>query len=122
MSLPRVDATGAPSGPRTTRAAIDLPAIAGVVDEVEAMACSAAVERVDLDRATYRALLGTRADLAMAVRPTVLDSESVENLAAKLCLAESTRVRRVDFYHYGLMRLDALDRIAAALAAAGQTS
>ena len=122
MSLPRVDATGAPSEPRTTRAAIDLPAIAGVVDEVEAMACSAAVERVDLDRATYRALLGTRADLAMAVRPTVLDSESVENLAAKLCLAESTRVRRVDFYHYGLMRLDALDRIAAALAAAGQTS
>jgi hypothetical protein len=32
-------------------------------------------------------------------------------------LARELGLARVDFYHYGLMRLDALDRIGAALSA-----
>lgn len=48
----------------------------------------------------------------MAIRPTPPDSDSVENLAVKVRLAASAGIGRLDFYHYGLMRLDALARIA----------
>ena len=37
------------------------------------------------------------------------------NLREKVALARARGLRRVDFYHYGLMRLDALDWIHAAL-------
>ena len=41
---------------------------------------------------------------------------SAENLAAKLRVARAGGVDRVDFYHYGLAPLSALDRIREALA------
>ncbi len=48
-------------------------------------------------------------------RPSTPDCDSAENLRAKVDLARERGLRRVDFYHYGLMRLDALDWIRAAL-------
>ena len=43
------------------------------------------------------------------------DCNSPENLRAKLDVAASVGVERVDFYHYGLAPLTALDRIREAL-------
>ena len=49
------------------------------------------------------------------LRPAPPDCDSAENLREKVVLARERGLGRVDFYHYGLMRLDALDRIRAAL-------
>lgn len=108
--------TGDPASSVGWRFGLDLAAVAAACDEIEAMGYAAAVERVAEDIDAYREALGG-ASLALALRPTRPDSDSVANLAAKVRLAVSRGVRRLDFYHYGLMRLDALDRIAAALVA-----
>ena len=50
-----------------------------------------------------------------ALRPVLPDCDSAENLAAKLRAARDAGVDRVDFYHYGLAPLSALDRIREAL-------
>jgi hypothetical protein len=103
------------------RFGIDLPALGRAADEIEAVGYAADPGRIDLDLAAYRARIGD-ANLAMAVRPTAPDCDTVENLAAKMRSATASGVRRVDFYHYGLMRLDALDRIRAALDLVTQTA
>jgi hypothetical protein len=43
------------------------------------------------------------------------DSDSASNLREKVRIARELGLRRVDFYHYGLMRLDALDLFREAL-------
>ena len=53
--------------------------------------------------------------VSVIFRPSIPDSASAEELRAKVDLARERGLRRVDFYHYGLMRLDALDWIRAAL-------
>jgi hypothetical protein len=60
-------------------------------------------------------LLGDGPRMVVAFRPTAPDSMTADDLRAKVALAAGSGVSRVDFYHYGLMRLDALDRIRAAL-------
>jgi hypothetical protein len=57
-------------------------------------------------------------DTAVSVifRPTTPDCESPDDVRAKVELARERGLRRADFYHYGFMRLDALDWIRAALA------
>jgi hypothetical protein len=55
--------------------------------------------------------------LNVVVRPMPPDCDSDQNLRAKLDLVRELGLARVDFYHYGLMRLDALDRIRAATSA-----
>jgi hypothetical protein len=52
------------------------------------------------------------------LRPSPPDCESVDNLAAKLTLARKLGLAGVHFYHYGFVRLEALDMIRAALEAA----
>jgi coproporphyrinogen III oxidase-like Fe-S oxidoreductase len=49
------------------------------------------------------------------MRPMRPDCDSAENLRAKLDVASSVGVDRIDFYHYGLAPLTALDRIREAL-------
>ena len=53
--------------------------------------------------------------VSVIFRPSTPDCDSAEELRAKVELARERGLRRVDFYHYGLMRLDALDWIRAAL-------
>ena len=47
--------------------------------------------------------------------PSIPDCDSAEDLRAKVELARERGLGRVDFYHYGLMRLDALDLVREAL-------
>jgi hypothetical protein len=108
-------ATGRPTGgPAPTVAwqlGLDLDAVAGSCDGIEAIGYAADPERVRGDLEAY----GDRA-VSVVLRPAAPDCDSAENLRAKVALARARGLRRVDFYHYGLMRLDALDRIRAALA------
>jgi hypothetical protein len=107
-------ADGRPTGPPAPsiawRLGVDLPAVARAGDGVEAIGYAADPERVRGDLDAY-------GDDAVSVifRPTTPDCDSPENLRAKVELARRRGLRRADFYHYGFMRLDALDLIRAAL-------
>lgn len=112
---------GLPSPSVAWRLGLDLQRLADVTDELEMMSYAADPAWIAGDIAAYRSVLGQRAGLSAAVRPTPPDCDSVENLAEKLTLLSGAGVRRVDFYHYGMMRLEALDRIRAALSRATGT-
>jgi hypothetical protein len=79
---------------------------------IEAIGYAADPERVRGDLAAY-------GDAAVSViyRPALPDSTTADNLRAKVDLARERGLARVDFYHYGLMRLDALDLVREALSA-----
>jgi hypothetical protein len=115
-------ATGRPEGDAAAsiawRVGIDIAACARAGAAIGAIAYAADPARVALDLSAYAALAGG-APLVAALRPTVPDCDSPENLAEKLRVARAGGVDRVDFYHYGMAPLSALDRIREALALAG---
>ncbi len=113
-------ATGRPEGDPAPSIAwtqgVDLAATARACHGIEAIGYAADPERLRLDLEAYRRLLPTGKTLSAALRPMLPDCDSAENLAAKLRLAGELGLDRVDFYHYGLAPLSALDRIREALA------
>lgn len=118
-------ATGMPEGGPAAEIAwqlgVDLAAI-GKAAGLEAIAYAAEPQRVALDLAAYRELLPDGGSLAAAMRPMLPDCATASNLAEKLRIAGEGGVERIDFYHYGLAPLTALDRIRAALRADGGTA
>jgi hypothetical protein len=113
-------ATGRPGGDPAAdgswRLGVDLARLGEACPEVEVLGYTADVDRLRLDLDAYRRRLGD-CSLALALRPSPPDCETPDNLAAKVRLAREAGVSRVDFYHYGFVRLQALDWIRAALAA-----
>lgn len=105
--------TGEPAVDFGWRFGIDVAALAPHCT-VEAIAYARDPDRVGVDLAAYRARIGDR-DLAAIVRPFGPDCDGVDDLRAKVALARAAGCRRLDLYHYGLMPLPILDRIAAAL-------
>ncbi len=106
--------TGDPAVGFGWRFGIDVAALAPHCT-VEAIAYARDPERVALDLSAYRAAVGD-GELAAIVRPFGPDCDGADDLRAKVALAREAGCRRLDFYHYGLMPLPVLDRIAAALA------
>ncbi len=102
--------TGAPSPSIAWQLGVDVDAVARACDGIEAIGYAADPKRIRGDLDAY-------GDAAISVifRPSTPDCDSAEDLRAKVDLARERGLRRVDFYHYGLMRLDALDWIHAAL-------
>ena len=107
---------GGPAPEVAWRFGTDVAAVAAAAGAVEAIAYAADPARVQLDLAAYRALAPSAA-LSAAMRPAPPDCEDAANLAAKLRLARAAGVERVDFYHYGLAPLSALDLVRGALEA-----
>jgi hypothetical protein len=107
-------ADGRPTGPPSPAIAwqlgVDVAAVARACDGIEAIGYAADPERIRGDLAAYG-----DAAVSVILRPTPPDCDSPENLHAKVALAREHGLRRTDFYHYGFMRLDALDWIRAAL-------
>jgi hypothetical protein len=107
-------ATGRPTGPPAPSIAwqfgIDVPGVARACDGIEAIGYAADPERIRGDLDAY-------GDAAVSVifRPTTPDCDTPDDLRAKVALARARELERVDFYHYGFMRLDALDWIRAAV-------
>jgi hypothetical protein len=106
---------GAPAASISWQLGVDPAAVARACDEVEAIGYAADPERVRLDLEAYRAS-GCSA-LSVALRPMLPDCDSSDNLRQKISVARELGLGRVDFYHYGFMRLEALDWIREALAA-----
>ena len=109
-------ADGRPTGPPAPSIAwqlgVDVDAVAGACDGIEAIGYAADPERVRGDLDAY-------GDAAVSVifRPSTPDCRLGRRTCARRSTWPATRdLRRVDFYHYGLMRLDALDWIRSALA------
>jgi hypothetical protein len=114
---------GKPSGGPATdiawRLGVDLTAVAKACGRLEAIGYAADPERIRLDLEAYKSLLPDGGSLAAAMRPTLPDCDSTENLAAKLRLARELGVKRVDLYHYGFAPLPKLDRVREAIESAG---
>lgn len=68
------------------------------------------------DLAAYRTLVPPARERSVALRPMLPDCDSAANLTAKVALLREFDVAWADFYHYGFMRLDALDWIREAMA------
>jgi hypothetical protein len=107
---------GGPAAEVAWRFGIDLSALARACHEVHVLGYAADVDRVRLDLETYRERLA-EADVSLALRPSPPDCESPGNLAAKIAIARVLDFAGVDFYHYGFLRLEALEWIRAALEA-----
>jgi len=106
--------TGGPAADFGWRFGLDVAALAPHCT-VEAIAYARDPDRVALDLAAYRAAVGD-GEIAAIMRPFGSDCAGVDDLRAKVGLAREAGCRRLDLYHYGLMPLPVLDRIAAALA------
>jgi len=114
--------TGAPAPSISWRLGIDLEQLADVADAVEVMAYASSAERVREDLSAYAQAFTDSSKLGVILRPLSPDCDSAENLSSKFEIASSLGFERVDFYHYGLARLDALDWIKLALPADSRRS
>jgi hypothetical protein len=113
-------ATGHPEGEPAPavgwQMGIDPTALAGVCDTVAATGYAADPGRLNLDLDAYQTLVPDASRLGLVLRPMPPDCRSADNLAAKVTLARERGLGRLDFYHYGFCRLEALDWIHQALA------
>jgi hypothetical protein len=113
-------ATGRPSGDAAPSIAwqlgVDVAAVAAACGSLEAIGYSYDPDRLRFDLEAYRAL-ARDGPLGVVLRPMPPDSDSAEDLREKVDVARELGLARVDFYHYGLMPLAALDRIRAAVSA-----
>lgn len=112
-------ATGEPTGDPAPSIAwqdgVDVAGIARVAHAVESIGYARDPGRLAVDVAAYQELLPEQTELAVALRPMTPDCDSAANLAEKLTLLQQQGIAWVDFYHYGFMRLLALDLIRDAL-------
>ena len=93
---------------------LDLARLASVVDGIAFTAYTTSVSEVGDLTADYRALART-VELEGVLRPGWPDSDSAADLRAKVTALTTQGTGYIGFYHYGLMRLSALDWIRAAL-------
>jgi hypothetical protein len=107
--------TGDPSPTIAWQLGVDVRPVAAACDGLQAMGYAADPAWVARDLDTY----GEDA-VSVILRPSTPDCDSAEDLRAKVDLARERGLRRVDFYHYGLMRLDALGWIRDALTRSSQ--
>jgi len=107
--------TGAPAASISWLLGIDLERLAGVTGAVEVMAYASSPERVLVDLEAYLEALPGSTELGVILRPLRPDCDSAANLRSKVEIVSSLGFDRVDFYHYGLAPLGALDWIKSAL-------
>jgi hypothetical protein len=96
------------------RDGVDPAALGQVCDGVGMLGYFADSGRLEAEVRAYQALL-SGGDLEVLLRPMPPDSVSAEELADKVAVLRSLGVGDLGFYHYGMMRLEALEWIARAL-------
>jgi hypothetical protein len=104
---------GLPAADVAWRMGADPAALARTADGIEVLGYARDPERVRADLAAYGDVA------ALALRIMHPDCDGPDNLRAKVHAARAAGVRELDFYHYGLAPLAALDWVRAALAAGG---
>ncbi len=114
-------ANGTPSGRLAAEDAwhlgVDPVSIGQHVPAYSVLAYARDTERARDDVAAYRAALGEGPELGVVLRPCLPDTESAAQLTAKVAAVVAAGADAVDFYHYGLVPLNDLRRIPAALKA-----
>jgi hypothetical protein len=112
-------ATGAPTGALAhTRAwedGLDLAAVARAAHGLSVLAYARDPARVAADLAAYREIAPTGASLSVGVRPMQPDCLAAAELGPKVDVLRAHGVESMDVYHYGLMRLQHVDWVGAAL-------
>jgi hypothetical protein len=112
-------ATGKPTGGAAPTIAwklgVDLDGVARACHGLEAIGYAADPDRLRFDLEAYGALLPPGGLLASALRPMQPDCDGPRNLGSKLKVARELDLSRIDFYHYGFMRLAQLGWIQEAL-------
>src|SRR5207253_1728396 len=103
--------SAASGGSRRAREPLRHAARPGACGQVEAIGYAADPERLKLDLAAYRSIIGPDRKLSVIMRPMAPDCESADNLARKLEVARAAGCVEAGFYHYGFMRLESLDLI-----------
>jgi hypothetical protein len=111
-------ATGRPEGELAVESGwtlgIEVAEVVRHCDELQTMSYGADPERIRTEFAAYRSALGTAAVIGTVLRPTLPDCCSAGELAVKVDHLDALGAARIDFYHYGLMPLEALDWVRAA--------
>ena len=108
--------TGAPAPSISWRLGVDLRQVAAVAGAIEVLAYASTAERVLVDLEAYASAIPESSKLGVILRPLLPDCDGAANLRSKVS-SVSALVDRLDFYHYGLAPLDALDWIKSALPA-----
>jgi hypothetical protein len=113
-------ATGRPATERTAttiawRDGIDVPALAQQCDGLGMLGYFAEPGRLEREVLAYQQLLPTNRPPEVLLRPMPPDSRTAAELAAKISVLQRQGISDVGFYHYSLMRLEALGWIEHAL-------
>ncbi|MFN8512945.1 MAG: hypothetical protein U0232_14000 [Thermomicrobiales bacterium] len=103
--------TGDPAAVDAWKEGVDPAAASRAAHALSVIGYAREPERLRLDLDAYTALLPADRTLSVALRPMLPDCDSAENMAAKLVLLREHDVAWADFYHYGFVRLSALDLI-----------
>ncbi|WP_271221113.1 hypothetical protein [Streptosporangium carneum] len=115
--------SGTPEGPSAAeqgwRTGVDASALAPLVDGYAYLGYARDVERLRVDVASVVDAVGGRCPVRVVLRPGHPDTGDAANLAEKTAACASLGVAAVDFYNYGMYPWPVLDRIPAALTAAG---
>ncbi|MEU1384535.1 MULTISPECIES: hypothetical protein [unclassified Nonomuraea] len=98
---------------------VDLVALGDLVPAFGVLAYARDAARVADDVGAYLRSVGKDREVRAVLRPGYPDSDSTDRLVAKARGAKAAGALAVDFYAYGLVPHPVLDRIPAALAAAG---
>ena len=94
---------------------VDLERVSALVDEFEVLGYAAETPRVASLLGDYRAAIGARADIAVALRPMWPDTVTARDLIERVHLVASSGAARLDFYHYGLMPERSIDWVGTAM-------
>lgn len=109
--------SGPPATDRGWQAGIDVRSIARAGAVVEVCGYLAEPDRFGQELAAYRAAVPAPGSLSVIVRPGRPDATGPADLAAKARAAAAAGCAELNFYAYGLYRLDALDLVRRAVAA-----
>lgn len=107
--------SGEPAPSIAWRLGVDLRQISDLTGALEVMAYASTAERVMVDLEAYAAAVSGSTKLGVILRPLPPDCDSSANLRSKVDVATALGVDRLDFYHYGLAPLAALDWVKSAL-------
>ena len=94
---------------------VDAGMVAGTGATVEVTAYVADIGRFEQELDGYRQAVPGGAGLSVILRPGSPDSHGAEELADKMRVATAAGCSELNFYNYGLYRLEALDRIGRAI-------
>jgi hypothetical protein len=117
MSYKSGEAEGRVTCERSWQDGVDPTEVALACDGLCMLGYTRDLERLRTDAEGYRARMPAGRSLSIAMRPMPPDCQSASELAARVAAIRPADPDWIEFYHYGLMRVENLDWIGEALRA-----